>query len=506
MKLALLFLAFSSAAWAATFNSDGSRADVEAKIALASNGDTVTLPAGTFSYTQSVLVDKGITVQGAGIGQTFITDNVPDAVWSGIIFILSPPAGQYSRLTGIEFQNGSEGNQSFLGAIYVAGNNTDGARTRIDNCRFNGLQNLANITCNGALGVADHNDSVLVGNTYFCYVFHANWDNGGQYGDGSWADSVTWNSDEFWYMEDNTITNSGSAYFAVDSYRGGRWVFRYNTTTNVGTEAHGTDSGGRHRGTRAVALYNNNMTNPGFSAFSLLGLRSGTARVYNNTATGFGSGSAVNGVVDRALAIFYFGMATGDNAWDTNDGGNPFLSGTTTSATVPNSSTGTVTDSTKTWTVNQWAGYTVKNNATGRGSMIVSNTATILTFMGDAGFTGSGLSFNTGGGESYEINLVTEAIDQPGKGAGDLLVGDNPTPANPNQVDDPVYVWDNSYNGGAGDFGTAFSMVKSGEHYFNSAPVGYTAFTYPYPWPPGSGSTLTVAGTTTVTGTLTLPP
>jgi hypothetical protein len=55
---------------AAVYQSDGSAADVQAAINRAKDGDTITLPAGTFSWTSTLNITKGITLQ----GQTTIND------------------------------------------------------------------------------------------------------------------------------------------------------------------------------------------------------------------------------------------------------------------------------------------------------------------------------------------------------------------------------------------------------------------------------------------------
>jgi hypothetical protein len=69
MKHLLSFLVIAVSAHAATFNSDGSRSDVQAKIDLASDGDIVTIPAGTFAWDATVTITgKGITLTGAGGG------------------------------------------------------------------------------------------------------------------------------------------------------------------------------------------------------------------------------------------------------------------------------------------------------------------------------------------------------------------------------------------------------------------------------------------------------
>ena len=74
---------------ARVYDSDGSEASVEACIRSAADGDIVTLPAGTFSWTSCLEITKSITLKGqttiAGAGTsnptvtdaTIIQDNTP---------------------------------------------------------------------------------------------------------------------------------------------------------------------------------------------------------------------------------------------------------------------------------------------------------------------------------------------------------------------------------------------------------------------------------------------
>lgn len=70
--VAIFFLALGNI-WAATLTSDGSQADTYSKVAAASAGDTVTLPAGTFTWTggfsEQIAIYPGIHVRGAGSGR-----------------------------------------------------------------------------------------------------------------------------------------------------------------------------------------------------------------------------------------------------------------------------------------------------------------------------------------------------------------------------------------------------------------------------------------------------
>src|SRR5206468_5967688 len=65
----LILSGFLTPCGAAVHQSNGSVVDVQAVINQAKDGDTITLPAGTFSWTSTLNITKGITLQ----GQTTIT-------------------------------------------------------------------------------------------------------------------------------------------------------------------------------------------------------------------------------------------------------------------------------------------------------------------------------------------------------------------------------------------------------------------------------------------------
>src|SRR4029077_18577400 len=56
---------------------DAQETNVAAAIANASDGDTVTVPPGTVTWSMQLTITKHITLQGAGAGQTIIYDNAP---------------------------------------------------------------------------------------------------------------------------------------------------------------------------------------------------------------------------------------------------------------------------------------------------------------------------------------------------------------------------------------------------------------------------------------------
>ena len=65
---------------AAVWNSDGTPQNIQQiHDTQAQNGDTITIPAGTFTWSTGITITKAITLQGAGVGSTIIKDSVQSA-------------------------------------------------------------------------------------------------------------------------------------------------------------------------------------------------------------------------------------------------------------------------------------------------------------------------------------------------------------------------------------------------------------------------------------------
>ena len=96
----------------------------------AHDGDTITLPAGTFIWITGVSLTKGVTVRGqttiTGAGtanctandQTIIIDEKPRDT-AGALFKATIEAGKSFRLTGITFKKGSITRVANNGAIQL---------------------------------------------------------------------------------------------------------------------------------------------------------------------------------------------------------------------------------------------------------------------------------------------------------------------------------------------------------------------------------------------------
>ena len=187
--LAALFLgiAFAPHSGATVWPSNGSEANVQAiHDANAHDGDTITLPAGTFIWITGVTLTKGITLRGqttiTGAGtatctsddQTVVIDG-KSHVGAGKVLNVTIPAGKSFRLTGITFRKGTVTTYGGDGAIQIDSTGFVN-NARVDNCRFDHLYWNAAIEIRGwVLGVQDHCLVESNSQAFSALVFHDGW-------------------------------------------------------------------------------------------------------------------------------------------------------------------------------------------------------------------------------------------------------------------------------------------------------------------------------------------
>src|SRR5207247_3564360 len=157
-----------------------------------------------------------------------------------------------------------------------------------------------------------------------------------------------------------------------------------------------------------------------------------------------------HGIVLTCYREFYpywtWGAASGMNPLDSNDPHGVYASGTAGTG----SGMDTLVLPGANWTPNQWVGFSVtnlsQNFTTGAGqgwhpaSWIKSNTSDTIIVKSDGQIDGPNTNFASG--DKFEIHKVLIALDQPGRGKGAMITGDDPGGAGvtwPNQVLDPVY-------------------------------------------------------------------
>lgn len=433
---------------AATYNSPTcNESDVTATIAMAANGDTVTIPAcAQTNWSTMLTVTKGITLQGAGQGMTIIGDNVPkgDSTCSAATNplmtwnITSPNSMRMTALTIVGVATDpyvcSKGHVKVIGSTHSM---------RIDHITINPAITSSIFIGGDVWGLIDHftfSGNFVTG----VRVEHYGWNGFSSWtdlwGDASWSAPIHYGTGEGLYIEDSSFTGTSNvaSAAATDCYSGGRFVFRHNTVSTLDIGSHGTDSDQRHRSCRWMEIYNNTFT---YTTINQLGfiawIRGGTGLFFNNTVTATGySGTMVQVANCRDPGTGCAGNTTGNfPPWGACDGTSSY-----------------------------------DQNTTGQTGWI--------------------------------------CVDQPGAGTSAQLGPDTAggiTPANTwvGNISDPIYVWNNTLNGSAYNNTAGTTHVQNNRDYFvGTARPGYTAYTYPHPLQGVAGSPTETTSCPLSTGTV----
>ena len=251
-----------------------SYADVSGAVAAASSGDMVLVPAGNCTWSTQLDITKGITLQGAGAGNTVITANTPGiGVWS--YSPADPRRNEAFRITGFEFDlqgtsRGWEMNNPSTNSSYTITN------IRIDHNVYDNCSSSFPFLIKGSLwGVVDHN--TFNGGTHF--------DNYGK-NENSWSYfPFEYGTANNLYYENNIFNTT---YTVFTGGAGGRYAFRYNTV-NLSTaslwpvlDAHGNQGIGSNHATQGVEIYGNRLNTNGRSD-RFFDHRGGMAVVFYNS-------------------------------------------------------------------------------------------------------------------------------------------------------------------------------------------------------------------------------
>ena len=428
---------------AASCSQSAISAAIAAEQAHPLDGDTIAIPAGTCTWTGtnqlSATFNKSVTVQGqgaqnatsggasiVGTDQTTIIDNLTGRPSTTISF--NTVAGKLLRITGIAFKGNSASLPAAQGFLAISGPTS--SNVRVDHCHFFIPGNTSvGLHVGGSLtGVADHNffespSSVL--NNDFAFHNGQGWNGGSDgYGDSSWRDTEHWGTSSFFFVEDSQILNGDMG----DGHDGSRYVWRYNTVKQTAA-GNCPPAPGQDSSCSSGQMYSHGVTDS-------RGRGTRAAEVYLNRFVqpqqpgGAGKGNpafAVNSgtllfwgnVVTQykgAVQIDYYGR-------DTNSG-------------------------------NYEGGYTPPPNGWGH----------------------CGTTFGPSPWDGNDDSSGYPCLDQPGRGAGDLLRGDFPknsgTPPYivnattgaatwPHQALSPIYIWNNTFTPASGYSGTNLAPVSS---------------------------------------------
>jgi len=462
--------------WAATYPATTcSRADVgnafAAEIASAADGDIITIPAGTCTWTTqlSATFTKSVTIQGAGAisatsggssttgtDQTVILDHLSSN--SDSIMRLTTTTRKSLRVTGIALTQDSSSVTASNGMLAIFGTSHS---VRVDSCHITSYisGNKGLVVWDNVLGVADHdlfdknNSGDIILNSAAFYngnIWNGSSADGGQ---TSWADTDHWGTDQFFYVEDSQF-NGGD--YTSDCQIGGRWIMRYSTGLNVLVANHGTNVGA-NRSCRAFEFYNNNFTSSSINGGETAGSLGGPALAWGNNSV---NNRYIFGMADVRLSNATYVEDPSPTGWG-YCGGAPYTTGTasitggTTALTGTGFNTGWPSGSMiiiagASCTVNGRTGVTCQISTVNSSTSITLSSPSRTTVIGGAYTVGSPWDGNS-------VASGYPCLDSPARGAGDLLAwtgGGFPvvnttsgTAAWPHQVLDPIYVWGNAYTG-----------------------------------------------------------
>jgi len=404
-------------------------------------GDTIIIPPGnctwpsqltatvpTSSSSRTVTTIEGATVcTGSGdpaFNNLSCTDNttIIGAVSENPSFFIKPPATGEVRVTGLTFGGST---RTYHGVVNFNGIATNPG-IRVDHCHFIGVTGgTGDLEIGGWIyGVLDHNIfHAVTSDENETRIYNGSyWNNSRDgFGHASWADKAYFGSEKAIYIEQNYFySSSGAPYQLIDDCAfGGHFVARFNTIGyHMIPYTHGTTGSGG----------------------AYRGCRA--VEVYGNT-TVWNSGNSS----DSNYTFMNIESGTG-LVWGNNISGQNSILNQDNSRSIPSAYTQTAPP-------NGW-GYC--------GNYLDSQN------------TDSAWDGNTNTTNGYPC------LDQPGRGKGDLLMGNFPTVCDsttecktykgtwPNQALEPYYAWANTYDSHVKSFWTNTDsgplMQNNRDYYF----------------------------------------
>lgn len=309
--------------------------DVLSAYTAASNGDTVTVPAGSCDWGASTLsVSKQITIIGAGSGESSTCNAETSTCITGTSRIFNITVGSSEtyalRISGIYFAT------SYSRVFDITGG-ASGWRINGNYFYFNGATGKA------VIGITANSSShtlygLLDGNVFKnVYLYFSG---GSTAADNSWKAAPQWGTNNAVFVENNHFDHSDRSLVsvAIDSQNGGRFTVRYNIFDNVYIMAHAFQQASV-RGARSYEIYNNyfrNTFSTSVSAPYYAYFRAGSAVVTRNKVAGgwsWNPGSSLGHVgLDNRRSWFdsytdgTLGRCDGTNTLDMNIDPNPATS------------------------------------------------------------------------------------------------------------------------------------------------------------------------------------
>jgi hypothetical protein len=321
VPFSLILFNLAISAYAANINAAScSSTDVQNAINSAVNGDTVIIPSCpsgvTWSSSVTIPNTKGMTLQGAGVGNTVIVDGTANSV----LIISVKDGNALTRVTGISFNGNETTKNGTAGEIEVNASSDAHNAIRIDHNHFYMMGHRGipfGMGGHEVSGVIDHNsfDKPQTYPVQALSIFGAGTEDGTPF-----SRPYAIGSANFIFIEDNTFNYTGSyPDGALDAYGGAGFVFRHNTINGTYIGWHGLDSGD-YRGIHSYEIYSNTFSNTNAAIFITINSRSGSGVVWDNTVTGNYNGDRIIEFNNYRSCASYapWGQCNGTSAWDQN--------------------------------------------------------------------------------------------------------------------------------------------------------------------------------------------
>jgi hypothetical protein len=264
------------------YTTNGSQSDVAAAIVNASGGDTVSIPAGSFTWGasgSSVSVNKAITLAGAGPSSTTINIASTGPTWgSGVINISASGA----VVSGFTITQPNTGNTT----AFTAGTSNG---WRITNITYNSAATVGYFCYAGSYGLID-SCTLNAGGGSDELIFSRG-------PSDSWQTPSSMGTANAVYVEDCTFNNPG---YVCDFNSNSRGVVRFcKITGQMKVDGHGVASNSPPRSVRHMEVYNNQWT-AAAGYWTAMELRGGTGKVFDNVCV-----NAINGNVPALILNEY---------------------------------------------------------------------------------------------------------------------------------------------------------------------------------------------------------
>ncbi len=287
-----------------TWESSVDYASLNTCVSNASPEDTIYVSAGTATWNNTLVINKGVKLIGDGSdpgGSVII--NGGGARRTLIEYIADTSADYTFRVSGFRFLMGGSGSVFELNCLRDSGS-VDQTKIRIDhnyaeNTNSNTQDNGGFFGTYDCFGVVDNNELVDVRSPFRFWG-----DDSGN--ETSWdrePAGKTQGGSKYLYVEDNRISGIDNTYMVLDGFEQASWAIRYNTIsfTSAATDYNFFDS---HPTDMSLETYGNRMNST--TDIGLISWRGGKALSFYNNIVGSGAdweNYAYNNDGDYALAV-----------------------------------------------------------------------------------------------------------------------------------------------------------------------------------------------------------